>query len=70
MFQRRSMDLGMRVKIGCYTIRATGITAYFEAGGTLKKAHAMAAHESPSPANLYDWVGNEITLGEVMRIAI
>jgi integrase len=37
----------MRVKIGCHTFRATGITAYLEAGGTLENAQAMAAHESP-----------------------
>jgi hypothetical protein len=32
-------------KIGCHTFRATGITAYLEAGGTLENAQAMAAHE-------------------------
>jgi hypothetical protein len=26
--QRRAADLGTRVKIGCHTFRATGITAY------------------------------------------
>jgi len=45
MIQRRSAELGMRVKIGCHTFRATGITAYLEAGGTLENAQAMAAHE-------------------------
>jgi integrase len=47
MIQRRAADLGTRVKIGCHTFRATGITAYLQAGGTLQKAQAMAAHESP-----------------------
>jgi hypothetical protein len=28
MIQRRWADLGLRVKIGCHTFRATGITAY------------------------------------------
>src|SRR5271167_240721 len=37
MVQRRTADLGMRVRIGCHTFRATGITAYLEAGGTLEK---------------------------------
>ena len=37
MIQRRAADLGTRVKIGCHTFRATGITAYLEAGGTLGK---------------------------------
>jgi integrase len=47
MIQRRSAELGMRVKIGCHTFRTTGITAYLEAGSTLENAQAMAANEGP-----------------------
>jgi hypothetical protein len=50
--------------------RATGITAYLEAGGTLENAQAMAAHESPRTTKLYDRTGHEITLDEVERITI
>jgi hypothetical protein len=46
MIQRRAADLGTRGRVGCHTFRATGITAYFETGGTLENAQAMAAHES------------------------
>ena len=70
MIQRRAADLGFRVKIGCHTFRATGITAYLEAGGTLENAQAMAAHESPRTTKLYDRTGDAITLDEVERIAI
>jgi integrase len=72
MIQRRSATLGkkMKVKIGCHTFRATGITAYLEAGGTLDNAQAMAAHESPGTTKLYDRTGDEITLDEVERITI
>jgi site-specific recombinase XerD len=70
MIQRRSAGLGMRVKIGCHTFRATGITAYLEAGGTLENAQAMAAHESPRTTKLYDRTGDAITLDEVERITI
>jgi integrase len=66
----RSAELGMKVKIGCHTFRATGITAYLEAGGTLENAQAMAAHESPRTTKLYDRTGDEITLDEVERITI
>jgi integrase len=59
-----------RARIGCHTFRATGITAYLEAGGTLENAQAMAAHESPRTTKLYDRTGSEITLEEVERIAI
>jgi hypothetical protein len=51
-------------------IRATGITAYLEAGGTLENAQLMAAHESPRTTKLYDRTGDEITLDEVERITI
>jgi integrase len=70
MIQRRALDLGARVRIGCHTFRAMGITAYLEAGGTLESAQAMAAHESPRTTKLYDRTGDEITLDEVERIAI
>jgi integrase len=70
MIQRRATDLGTRVKIGCHTFRATGITAYLEVGGTLENAQAMAAHESPRTTKLYDRTGDEITLDEVERITI
>ena len=70
MIQRRAAGLGMRVNIGCHTFRATGITAYLEAGGTLENAQAMAAHESPRTTKLYDRTGDEITLNEIERITI
>ena len=70
MIQRRAAELGMKVKIGCHTFRATGITAYLEAGGTLENAQLMAAHESPRTTKLYDRTGDEITLDEVERITI
>jgi site-specific recombinase XerD len=70
MVQRRAADLGSRVRIGCHTFRATGITAYLEAGGTLENAQAMAAHESPRTTKLYDRTNDQITLDEVERIAI
>ena len=70
MVQRRAAELGMKGRIGCHTFRATGITAYLEAGGTLENAQAMAAHESPRTTKLYDRTGDEITLDEVERITI
>jgi hypothetical protein len=55
--KRRAAELGTRARIGCNTFRATGITAYLEAGGTLENAQAMAAHESPRITKLYDRTG-------------
>ena len=68
--RRRTADAGFKIKLGCHVFRATGITAYLEAGGTLKNAQAMAAHESPRTTKLYDRTGDEITLDEVERITI
>jgi hypothetical protein len=50
------------------SLRATGSTAYLEAGGALENAWAMAAHESPRTTKLYDRTGDEITV-EVERIS-
>jgi hypothetical protein len=38
MIQRRAAELGMRIKIGCHTFPATGITAY-----------ARQARSAPAP---------------------
>ena len=35
MIQRRAAELGMRIRVGGHAFRATEITAYLEAGGTL-----------------------------------
>ena len=70
MIQRRALKAGLPVLIGCHTFRATGITAYLEAGGSLENAQAMAAHESPRTTKLYDRTSDEITLEEVERIRI
>ena len=70
MVRRRTAATGLKGKLGCHVFRATGITAYLEAGGTLENAQAMAAHESPRTTKLYDRTGDQITLDEVERITI
>src|SRR4051794_38804477 len=70
MIRRRTAEAGFKQKLGCHVFRATGITAYLEAGGTLENAQAMAAHESPRTTKLYDRTGDEITLDEIERITI
>ena len=70
MVQRRALAAGLIVHVGNHSFRATGITAYLNAGGTLENAQAMAAHESPRTTKLYDRTGDEITLDEVERITI
>jgi hypothetical protein len=52
MIQRRAAEPGMKGSIGCHTFRATGITAYLEAGGTLENA------QGPRTTKLYDRTGD------------
>jgi integrase/recombinase XerD len=70
MVKRRATANGLPEDICCHTFRATGITAYLDAGGTIENAQAIAAHESPRTTKLYDRTGDEITLDEVERILI
>jgi integrase/recombinase XerD len=70
MVKRRALAAGLPSSTCCHTFRATGITAYLEAGGTVENAQLIAAHESPRTTKLYDRTGDEITLDEVERIAI
>jgi integrase len=70
MIKRRAKKAELPYSTCCHTIRATGITAYLENGGTIENAQAIAAHESPRTTKLYDRTGDEITLDEVERIAI
>jgi hypothetical protein len=58
------------VHVRNHSFRATGITAYLNAGGTLENAQAMAAHESPCTTKLYDRTGDETQLDKVERITI
>jgi site-specific recombinase XerD len=70
MIKRRAIVAGLSDRICCHTFRATGITAYLEAGGTIEKAQQIAAHESPKTTKLYDRTSDQITLDEIERIAI
>jgi integrase len=54
MIKRRVGAAGLPDSTHCHTFRATGITAYLENGGTVQKAQAIAAHESPRTTKLYD----------------
>lgn len=70
MVKRRALAAGLSERICCHTFRATGITAYLEAGGTIEKAQQIAAHDSPKTTKLYDRTNDQITLDEIERIVI
>ena len=69
MIRPRTAEAGFKSSSDA-VFRATGITAYLEAGGTLENAQAMAAHESPRTTKLYDRTGDEITLESYSRILV
>lgn len=70
MVKRRAAAAKLSKRVCNHTFRATGITAYLEAGGTIEKAQAIAAHESPKTTKLYDRTSDAISLDEIERIAI
>ncbi|WP_282611112.1 tyrosine-type recombinase/integrase [Pelagibius sp. Alg239-R121] len=70
MVRRRARHAGIHEKIGNHSFRATGITAYLDAGGALENAQGMAAHSDPKTTKLYDRTGDEVSLDEVERIQI
>jgi integrase/recombinase XerD len=70
MVKRRAAAAGLSKRVCNHTFRATGITAYLEAGGTIEKAQQIAAHESPKTTKLYDRTEDQISLDEIERIAI
>jgi site-specific recombinase XerC len=70
LVRRRARAAGVATPVSNHTFRATGITAYLENGGTLERAQAMAAHESPRTTKLYDRTADRITLDEIERIIL
>ena len=70
MIKRRARQAGLPHSVCCHTFRATGITAYLDAGGTLENAQLIASHESPRTTKLYDRTGDKVSLDEIERIAI
>lgn len=70
MVKRRVLAAGLPRRVCNHTFRATGITAYLKAGGTIEKAQQIAAHESPKTTKLYDRTTDQISLDEIERIVI
>jgi site-specific recombinase XerD len=69
MIERRARLAGIRTKIGCHSLRGTGITAYLVNGGTLDAAQRMAGHSDPRTTKLYDRRGDQVSLDDVERIS-
>ncbi|WP_165074804.1 tyrosine-type recombinase/integrase [Paludisphaera rhizosphaerae] len=70
MVKRRAAEVGLTHKLCNHSFRATGITAFIAAGGTIEKAQQIAGHASSKTTQLYNRTSDEITLDEIERIAI
>ena len=70
MIKRRVKAAGLGTAANCHTFRATGITAYLLNGGTLERAQAIAAHESPRTTKLYDRTADDVTIEDIEKIGI
>ena len=69
LVQRRARDAGIAVPGLCvHSFRATGITTYLQAGGSLEMAQSIAGHANPRTTKLYDRSSDAVTLDEVERI--
>lgn len=70
MVRRRAAAAGMHRDIGNHSFRATGITTYLNAGGSLEDARIMANHSNATTTKLYDRTGDTAKIQEVNRIDI
>lgn len=70
MVKRRAKSAGLGDRFCNHSMRATGITAYMMAGGTLEKAQQMAAHASSRTTNMYNRSKDAVTLDEVEKILL
>ena len=70
MINRRAAVAELPSTASCHTFRATGITAYLSAGGTLEHAQQIAGHASPKTTKLYDPTADTVTVDEIERIVI
>lgn len=70
MIRRRAKAAEVHRNIGNHSFRATGITTYLNAGGTLEDARIMANHSNATTTKLYDRTGDKVKIKEVNRIEI
>ena len=66
----RARVAGLSTDIGNHTCRASGITIFRKAGGSIEMAQRMAGHADPRTTKLYDHSEDPITRREVERIQL
>jgi site-specific recombinase XerD len=70
MIQDKKVACGIKKRAGCHSFRATGITEYMNAGGSLDIAQLIAGHSQLSTTKIYDRSKDRITIEEVERVKL
>ena len=70
LVEKRASASGIVKRVCCHSFRATGITEYMNAGGTIEIAQQIAGHKSSSTARIYDRSQDLLTIEEIERVQI
>ncbi len=70
MIRTRATACGIKKRLRCHSFRATGITEYMNAGGSLDVAQTIAGHAQLSTTKIYDRSKDRITIEEVERVKL
>ena len=68
MIKRRAKDAGLPDWIGNHVCRATGITRFLEAGGTLEEAANLANHADMRTTRIYHKRDRVVRRSSIERI--
>ena len=69
LVQTRARSSGLEKQVCCHSFRATGITEYMNAGGSLDIAQRMAGHSQLSTTKIYDRSRDRLTMAEVEKVS-
>ena len=68
LLQARARANGLKKHVCCHSFRATAITEYMNAGGTLDIAQRIAGHSELSTTKIYDRSRDRVTIVEIERV--
>ena len=69
LVQARAHASGLEKRVCCHSFRATGITEYMSAGGSLDIAQRIAGHSQLSTTKIYDRSQDRLTMAEIERVS-
>jgi integrase/recombinase XerD len=69
LVQTRVRACGLKKRVGCHSFRATGITEYLNAGGSLELAQRIAGHSQLATTKIYDRSQDRLTIAEIERLS-